>query len=105
MELSKLFQSGCVSSLLSLKIFRCEELRSLSELEEMWGHLTAFETLIFEDIATLKLEWEDDGDCYSGSGKHKSLEGEMRDEDNRDSISAFHKPWTFFAPTLRSLTL
>ncbi|CAO2831733.1 unnamed protein product [Amaranthus hypochondriacus] len=104
-EFSELFQSVRVSSLLSLKIFRCKELRSLSELEEMWEHLTALQTLIFEDIVTLKLEWEDDGDCCSNSGEHKGVQGEIRVEDNRDSISAINKPWTFLAPTLRSLTL
>ena len=105
-ELSELFQSGRVSSLLSLTIFKCKELRSLSALEEMWRHLTALETLIIEYTATLKLEWEEDGDCYSDSKEHKSAKAVMREEDNYDSvITSFDMPWIFLAPTLRSLTL
>ncbi|CAO2831731.1 unnamed protein product [Amaranthus hypochondriacus] len=102
-ELSELLQRDRVSSLQSLEISECRELRSLSELQEMWGHLTALKTLKIAHTPTLKLQWEENSVYCSDSGEHKGVEGKIKEEDNRDSVSALDMPWTLLAPTLRSL--
>ncbi|XP_021753180.1 disease resistance protein RGA2-like isoform X1 [Chenopodium quinoa] len=83
-EVGEVFRSGRLSSLRSLAILDCKNLKSISG-RGVWDQFTGLESLSLDLLPQLELEDEDD------VINNKSTEAEM--------------PWRYLAPTLRSLFL
>uniref|UniRef100_A0A803LGM6 Uncharacterized protein n=1 Tax=Chenopodium quinoa TaxID=63459 RepID=A0A803LGM6_CHEQI len=95
-EVGEVFRSGRLSSLRSLDIWRCYNLKSISG-RGVWDHFTALESLSLRFLYELELEDEDD------VINNKSTEEGCIHNNNEGSDAEM--PWRYLAPTLRSLTL
>ncbi|XP_021753280.1 disease resistance protein RGA2-like [Chenopodium quinoa] len=87
-EVGEVFRSGRLSSLRSLQISFCHNLKSISG-RGVWDQFTALETLTLYYLPGLELEDEDD--VSNNKSTEEGSDAEM--------------PWRYLAPTLRSLEL
>uniref|UniRef100_A0A803LGR9 Uncharacterized protein n=1 Tax=Chenopodium quinoa TaxID=63459 RepID=A0A803LGR9_CHEQI len=95
-EVGEVFRSGRLSSLRSLDIWRCYNLKSISG-RGVWDQFTALEGLSLCYLPELELEDEDD------VINNKSTEEGCINNNNEGSDAEM--PWRYLAPTLRSLRL
>ncbi|XP_021753233.1 disease resistance protein RGA2-like [Chenopodium quinoa] len=95
-EVGEVFRSGRLSSLRSLVIHNCHNLKSISG-RGVWDQFTALESLLLIYLPELELEDEDD------VSNNKSTEEGCINNNNEGSDAEM--PWRYLAPTLRSLFL